>query len=364
MAFLISYYIFKAGMAESTDYGTDKVIEGFYTQDKKLSLRVVPLRILATIITIMFGGSAGKAGPCAQLGAGISGGCAGLLRCDEENRKRLVLCGVSAGFGAVFGAPVAGAFFAGKLIHVRRFSLLSVLPALGASFSGFYSARFFRISYFHQDIPMPLLPDIFLIGDMLLLGAVLGLTAVLFISLLSGVEHGVRKIALPPEIKALLGGSIILIIAQWSGGVYTGLGTGGIASFTAGNAAPPWSAFAKMLATSVTLSTGGYGGIITPIFFIGAGAANFWGQFVGGDPALFSSVGMCAFLAATTNAPLAAIILCMELFGIRLGIPAGAACTVSYLTVAHMSVYPSQMLSGNKTFFMTKKISKPSTPEY
>ncbi|NBG87400.1 hypothetical protein ISALK_02685 [Isachenkonia alkalipeptolytica] len=245
-----------------------------------------------------------------------------------------------------------GSYFAGEVIFVGKFSYREFLPSLIASYFSFFVTRYLGVKHLIYEIDFVIESELALTFHMLALGIFIGIVAIVFITILNLIEGGIDRIPLSPYLKGILGGLVLVIVVLASGSLdYIGLGTHVIDDALAGNIIRPGSSFIKMITTSVTLGSGGSGGILTPIFYIGSTAGNLWGQIVGKDLALFSAVGMTGFLAATTNTPLAAILLGIELFGVRAGSFGAIACAVSYLIVGHMSVYPSQVLSENKTFF-------------
>ena len=352
IAFFFSLLLVKKFAPEAKGHGTEKVIESIHKKSGDMNAKVIPVKLAATLITLISGGSAGKEGPCAQIGAGVASVFAKITRMNKIDRRRFVLCGISAGFSAVFGTPIAGAIFAGEVIFVGRFNYREFLPSLIASYFSFFVTRYFGVKHLIYEIDFVIQSELALVFHMLLLGIFIGVVAIFFITMLNLIEGGIERIPLSPYVKALLGGLVLIIVVVLSGSLdYIGLGTHVIDDALAGNIIRPGSSFIKMFTTSVTLGSGGSGGILTPIFYIGSTAGNLWGQIAGKDLALFSAVGMTAFLAATTNTPLAAILLGIELFGVSAGSFGAIACAVSYLIVGHMSVYPSQVLSESKTFF-------------
>lgn len=349
LGFITSIWLIRTFAPEAKGHGTEKVIEALNKKNGDIDAKVIPVKLLATIITISTGGSAGKEGPCAQIGAGVASTFAKIFKMSEENRKRFVLCGVSAGFSAVFGTPIAGAFFASEVIYVGTFSYRDFLPSLVASYFSFFVTRHFNVKHLIYNINPVIESDVSMIFYMLILGILIGITAILFIWMLHKVEHFTETRKANVYIKGLIGGALIILIVLITGSTnHLGLGTPVIDSALDGQVVGRFDSILKMLTTSITLGTGGSGGVLSPIFFIGATAGNFFGNLLNQDLAMFSAVGMMSFLAATTNTPLAAILLGFELFGVQVGSFGAIACAVSYLMVGHMSVYPSQVLSVNK----------------
>jgi H+/Cl- antiporter ClcA len=149
--------------------------------------------------------------------------------------------------------------------------------------------------------------------------------------------------------KGILGGIVLIGLAFLFSVRYLGLGLDTIESALEGGKIPWSAAGAKMLFTSITLNFGGSGGIVTPIFFIGATAGNVFGRALGLDPAVFAAIGMVSLLAGAANTPIAASIMAVEMFGPAVAPYAAVACVISFLMTGHRSVYPSQILSMSKS---------------
>ncbi|HAM51219.1 MAG TPA: voltage-gated chloride channel, partial [Nitrospiraceae bacterium] len=138
LAMFLSVIIVKYLAPEAEGHGTEKVIEAVHKRSGKINPLVVPVKLLATIITIALGGSAGKEGPCAQIGAGLSSVMSDLLRFDDKDRRKLVICGISAGFATVFGTPIAGAIFGVEVLFVGGLLYDVLLPSFVAGIVGYH----------------------------------------------------------------------------------------------------------------------------------------------------------------------------------------------------------------------------------
>ncbi|WZL72919.1 chloride channel protein [Clostridiaceae bacterium 35-E11] len=351
VAFFLSSLLVIKLAPDAEGHGTEKVIEAVHQRAGRIDIKVIPVKLMATLITLISGGSAGKEGPCAQIGAGIASFFANLFRInDDMDRKRFVICGISAGFAGVFGTPVAGAVFASEVLYIGRFSYIVFLPSLIASYVSYFVNKALgatHLDYFIQFAPMN---QIKMFLHMILFGLFIGFLAMLFIRTLNLIEGFIHQLNLYKPYKGILGGLLLILIVYVTGSKdYIGLGTSVIDTALAGHPVNGLSSFMKMFTTSITLGAGGSGGILTPIFYIGTTAGNAWGQIIGENISLFSAIGMVAFLSACTNTPIAAILIAMELFGVKIGSYASIACVISYLMVGHKSVYPSQILVVNKT---------------
>ncbi|TVR63759.1 MAG: permease [Spirochaetaceae bacterium] len=348
----LSAFIVKKLAPDATGHGTEKVIEAIHNHGGHIAPRVVPVKMIATWITLTLGGSAGKEGPSAQIGAGVASMFSSLVRMNRADRERFVLCGMSAGFSGVFGTPIAGALFAAEVLSIGRFSYNSLLPSLLASYVAFFVTRGLGVMHLTYSVDFIVSSEIAMMGKMVLFGLVIGGLAIIFIGMLHRTERLFAKIPVSTPVKGLIGGVVLIAVVLLTGTTnYVGLGARIVDRALDGETFRGIAPFFKMLTTSVTLSSGGSGGIIMPIFFIGSTAGNYWAQITGGNVGLYSAIGMVAFLAACANTPLAAIMLAMELFGVRTGSYGAIACTVSFLVVGHLSVYPSQVISIKKTWF-------------
>jgi H+/Cl- antiporter ClcA len=352
IAFFVSSYTILKLAPDAEGHGTEKVIQAIHQKSGKIDIKVVPVKLFTTIITIMFGGSAGNEGPCTQIGGGIASFLSKLFKMDEMDRKKFVVCGVSAGVAGVFGTPVAGAVFAVEILYIGKFSYIVLLPSLIASYVSCFVNKYLGINYHTYIINFTKANEIKMFFNMIVFGIFIGLIAMLFIRIFTIIEEiFIEKIKLYKPLKGVIGGGLIVLIVIIAGGntEFIGLGTSVIDEAISGNEIMPISFIMKMFTTSITLGSGGSGGILTPIFYIGATAGNVWAQLIHGNIALFTSIGMVAFLAACANTPLASIIIAMELFGINIATYASVACVISYLMVGHKSVYPTQILAITKS---------------
>ncbi len=356
LAFFLSVVVVKYLAPEAKGHGTEKVIEAVHKRSGRINPAVVPVKLVATIITIALGGSAGKEGPCAQIGAGISSTLSTLLRFDDRDRKKLVICGISAGFAAVFGTPIAGAIFGVEVLFVGSLLYDVLLPSFVSGIIGYQVSAWLGISYFHEPLNfIPIFSSLFFI-KVCASGLFFGLCSFLFIEVLKYFEELSKKIKLWEPYKAAIAGGALGLLSLVMSTRYLGLGLDTIKSALEGGKVPLPASFLKMFFTSVTLSFGGSGGIITPIFFIGATSGNFFGRVMGFDPTIFSAIGMVSLVAGAANTPISASIMAVELFGPSIAPYAAIACVISFLMTGHRSVYPSQVLAiAKSSSFAIKK---------
>jgi len=365
-ALLITVWLVKTFAPTAEGHGTEKVIDAVHKDYGKINLSVIPIKLLATVITIFSGGSVGKEGPAAQIGAGVASGLSSLLKFSKHDRKKLVICGISAGFASVFGTPIAGAIFGVEVLIIGVIMYDVLLPSFIAGFAAFTTAQLLGIDYtyfdlhFYQDVSL----DLPLIAKVVLGGLFFGFISDILVTTLNKSHNYIKNIPLHPYYKAFGGGVIVVILALVFGEQYLGLSLDGIADIL--NPDPqyaqnlPWYAFLlKTLFTSLTLGVGGSGGIITPIFYIGASSGHAFGSFI--DPqhvALFGALGFVSVLAGATNAPIAATIMAVELFGLEMAHYAALSAVISFLISGHRSVFPSQILAMKKSEMLEVKIGE------
>ena len=335
---------------DAEGHGTEKVIAAIHQRMGRIPLMVVPVKLVATVITLAGGGSAGKEGPAAQIGAGLSSAFASLVRMGDADRRKLAICGVSAGFAAIFGTPIAGSLFGLEVLFLGQILYEALFPSFVAGLTAFYVAHMLGATYFYGTIKaLPAFNEGAML-KMIVLGAWCGLAAFLLIEGLDLAHRAFNSLPRNKVMAPLAGGMVLIAITLLVSPQYLGLGLDTIENGLNGGVLPWGSFFWKTVATSVTLGSGGSGGIVTPIFFIGTGAGNIFAQLIGSpNLALYSAVGMVALLAGAANTPISASVMAMEFFGNKIGPYAAIACIVSFLVVGHRSVYPSQILGMTKS---------------
>ncbi len=358
VALFLSAWLVKSIAPDAEGHGTEKVIEAIHKRSGKIQGRVVPVKLVATIITLAFGGSAGKEGPCAQIGAGLSSLFATLLRFDNHDRKKLVICGISAGFAAVFGTPIAGSIFGVEVLFIGGILYDVLLPSFIAGITAYQVSSALGITYFNAPITLvPEFSEAFLLKAALA-GVFFGLCALFLVEVLKIGEWLSSKRKIWEPLKAFAGGVALVALALVVSPRYLGLGLDTIEGSLHG-ASTPWYAFmAKGVFTSITLSFGGSGGIVTPIFFIGATSGALFADLFHLSQATFAAIGLVAVLAGAANTPIAASIMSIELFGPAIAPYATVASVISFLMTGHRSVYPSQILSVRKSTSLQVELGK------
>ncbi len=324
---------------------SDLIIDTLHDDGPTLPLRMAPMVLVGTVLTHLFGGSAGREGTAVQMGASLADALAQRLKLTGLLRRQLITAGVAGGFGSVFGTPIAGTIFALEFIAVGGIEYHALLPALVAAVVGALTTHVLGIEhtlYPHLSY-VELTP--LLIGKWVVFAAAMALASAAFIEL----THALKKVGpkrLP--IRMMLGGAVIVCLWQLLGtSAYLGLGLDGILRAFS-DPLPSWAFAAKLLFTAVTLGAGFLGGEVTPLFFVGATLGSVMAKLLDLPLELGAGVGLAAVFAAASNTPLALSIMALELMGAAAFPHVVIVCVLAYLFAGHRSIYPAQRLKRRK----------------
>lgn len=355
LALVLTVWLVRKVAPNAEGHGTEKVIEAIHKHKGDIDSKVIPVKVLATILTIGTGGSVGKEGPGAQIGAATASLFSKWFRFSPDDRKKLVICGISAGFATVFGTPLAGAIFGVEILVVGTIMYSVLLPSIVAGLSAYTVAQFLGLEYTLIKASHFVLPsfDITVALWVLVGGVFFGLIADIFISVVQKVHQWIKAIKWHYLLTPFVGGIIIATLAHFTSTRYLGLGMESIWLSLSNEAILHeniqwYDAPMKLLFTALSLGSGGSGGILTPLFFVGATSGNVFGHLVDGYIPFFAALGLVSLLAGATNAPIAAIIMAGELFGMDILHYAALSCIVAFLMTGHRSVFPSQILAMTK----------------
>lgn len=344
-------------------HGTEKVIEAVHKRAGRMYPLDAPVKLVATVVTIAAGGSAGKEGPAAQIGATLSSVFADILHMSEQDRKKLVICGISAGFAAVFSTPVAGSLFGVEVLFLGQILYEVLLPSFVAGITSYQISVWLGASYFWEQFHWAPVFSEALFFRVIVSGVVFGMVSIVFIEALRWGHRVFSAFDHRPHFKPLYGGLILVGFGLLGTSQGLGLGVDSLERLLSGESAPWWLWVFKSAATGVTLGCGGSGGVVTPIFVVGAAAGSIWGHILNMDPALFAALGMIGVLSGTANAPIAASVMGLELFGPSFGPYGAIVCVVSFLMTGYRSVYPSQILARQKSEILIAPLGRPISDE-
>ena len=349
VALLVSTVVIDFLAPDAGGHGTEKVIEAVHKRSGKIKAMVVPVKLVTTVITLAFGGSAGKEGPCAQIGAGLASFFSDIFRFSDVDRKKFVICGISGGFASVFGTPIAGAIFGIEVLFVGSIRYDVLLPSFVAGIVSYQVSSWLGIGYFYNPVIfVPVFSDAFFI-KMVIAGILFGFCSFILIESLSLGKKVSSMIPLTKPAKAVVGGVVLVFLTFIFSKEYLGLGLETMERALEGGEVPYVTFLLKCLFTTITLNFGGSGGIVTPIFFVGATAGSVFSKLLNVDPAMLAAIGLVSLLAGSANTPIAASIMAVELFGPQVAPYASIACVISFVIAGHRSVYPSQVLSIKKS---------------
>lgn len=328
--------------------GNNLLLEELHDPKQVIPFRMAPLVFFGTLLTHLFGGSAGREGTAVQIGGAIADRFTNICKLDTTNRRLLIMCGISGGFASVFGTPLAGAVFALEVMFTGKLNYRALLPTFLTAFAAHYSCLAWNVLHTHYTIPV--VPEItFLhIAYAVLAGVAFGLAAWLF----SKSSHFCSdffksKVAYPP-LRPFIGGTVIALAVLVIGTTkYIGLGVPVIQQAFIQEL--DWYDFIlKLLFTTFTLGAGFKGGEVTPLFFVGAALGNALAFFVPLPLALMAGMGFVAVFCGAVNTPVACILMGIELFGIDSTIYIAIACIAAYFCSGHKGIYTSQIHTGPK----------------
>lgn len=341
----------------------DSPIVAVNEQHGKMPLRTLWVKPVAALITLGCGGSAGKEGPCSHIGASLAAGIGRVLHLGPEVRKRLVACGVSAGFASVFGTPVAGAIYGVEMLAIGRIRHDFLFPGIVAGVTAFEVSKRLGVPYATYQIAF--------VGDFtellflktVLIGILCGAAAWMFVELLRVARRLFGQVrdryALWPPLVPLLGGVVLALLTVILPPDYLGLSLPMMDRALHGAPMPYLGFLWKALLVAITLGSGFYGGIVTPQFVIGAVLGGAFAHLLGLAPALGAAVGLVAVVASASNAPIAAIFMGVELFGAGSTLYVAGACVAAYLVIGHRSVYPAQQIAFSKSSWILARADMP-----
>jgi H+/Cl- antiporter ClcA len=364
LAGIFIHFLYKT-IGKNSDAGSNLIMDEIHKPGGGIPARMTPLILFTTVITHLFGGSAGREGTAVQMGGSVSFLFAKWFKLKQEDKRILLMGGMAAGFGAVFGTPITGAIFALEVLTIGRIKYDALIPCLIASMIADITCSACGIHHTHYTIlfsamgekRFPFLSfDVMLLAKVIMAGVVFGLAGFAFIKLTHFIKNRsgryIRRQWLVPVVGAILVVGLSYLIGSFD---YLGLGVTNpnvngisiVSAFSPGGATY-FSWFFKLVLTAITLGMGFKGGEVTPLFFIGATLGNTLAVITGSPVDLFAGLGFIAVFAAATNTPLACTMMGIELFGAEYALYFAIVCFTAYYFSGHVGIYGSQRIAVDK----------------
>ncbi len=343
--------------------GTTAILKRMHKPGEPVPRRMAYFVLFSTLATHLGGGSAGREGTAVQMGGSLASIFVRLLKLKHAEARLLLICGVAAGFGAVFGTPLAGAIFAVEFMSVGRLEHSSLPPAIAAAYLADFVAR--SCGAVHLQFAVTSLPmhpslgfQVSLVAMALVAGIVFGWLSRLFVGSLHRLTEFWKRTIKRPSFRPVVGGFLIIGLTYLVGTrAFLGLGVSSlnpadpsIESFFWSAGVHPWAWLGKLLFTVITLSCGFRGGEVTPLFFIGAASGHAMALLTGLPSDYLSALGFAAVFGAAAQTPLASCLMGIELFGSSMAPGLAVACFAAYWASGHIGIYGGQLREINKPF--------------
>jgi H+/Cl- antiporter ClcA len=348
-------------LGRSVEAGNNLIVREIHAEAEAgqatIPFRMTPLILIGTALTHLFGGSAGREGTALQTGASLADQIDVILekiprlRLSRQDRRTLLIAGVSAGFGSIFGTPLAGAVFGLEVLTIGNVVYDAIFPCFLAAFAADYVTRAWGVHHTLYTVtavarltPLNMLSAV-------AAGVAFGVTALLFARATHAISAAFKRYVSFAPLRPLIGGALVAV-AVFGIGIghtdkYIGLGVPTIvAAFS--EHLPRYDFAAKFAFTTLTLGAGFKGGEVTPLFYIGATLGNALSGLLPLPSSLLAAMGFVAVFAGAANTPIASSLMALELFGPEAGAFAAIACVTSYLFSGHTGIYHAQRLGVAK----------------
>jgi len=352
-------------LGKNAEGGNNLIMDEIHDPGGGIPFRMAPLVLLTTVITHLFGGSAGREGTAVQIGGSIAQFFAKWFKLSQEDVKTLLMTGIAAGFGAVFGTPITGTIFALEVLALGRIKHDALMPCFIASVLAdvvcsawgihhtpyqinFTDKGIIFLRYFHFDF--------LLLAKAIIAGVAFGLAGYFFAELSHTIKNYSNRWIKIKWLIPATGGLVIIAFTYVLGTQdYLSLGVSNpdphavsiVTCFSPGGATY-FSWLWKLLFTAITLGTGFKGGEVTPLFFIGAALGNAIASLTGAPVDLMAGLGFIAVFAGATNTPIACTIMGVELFGADNVLYYAVACFTAYYFSGHSGIYHAQRVGVSK----------------
>lgn len=344
---LLIVFLYRAGGIKH-DKGTNLVIGSIRNPEYNVPFRMAPLIFITTVITHLFGGSAGREGAALQIGGSLGASIGKLIKMDDNDKHIMTLCGMSAVFAALFGTPVTAALFSVEVISIGILYYSALVPCILSATISYAITEKFHITptYFilNQVPEMSLATGI----RVIILSVAVAVLSILFCMSMQVIGKTFKKYLKNQYLRILVGGVLLVLLTLIVRcNDYNGAGMNIIEQAIHGTAKPE-AFILKLLFTCITIGCGFRGGEIVPSFFIGATFGCTLGGWIGLDPGFGAAMGLVCLFCGVVNCPLASLVLSIELFGASGILLFAIGCSVSYMLSGYYSLYSEQKIIYSK----------------
>ncbi|MBW8686876.1 voltage-gated chloride channel family protein [Chitinophaga rhizophila] len=364
IAGIFIHFLYKK-LGTKSEAGNNLIMNEIHQPGGGVPAGMAPLVLLTTIITHLFGGAAGREGTAVQIGGSMAHMLARWMRLSAADVRIILMTGIAAGFGAVFGTPLTGAVFALEVLAIGVIRYDALIPCLIAAVFADIVCTAWGIHHTHYQILFEQNQvlfhfvhfDFLLLIKVVVCGVAFGLAGALFATCMGNIKRYAKEWIRPAWLIPAAGGCIIIAGCYLLGTRdYIGLGVtspdaGGVSIVSAftNTDISPWGWLWKLLFTAITLGMGFKGGEVTPLFFIGATLGHTLAVMMGAPVDLFAGLGFIAVFAGATNTPIACTLMGVELFGTTHVLYFAVACFTAYYFSGHAGIYSAQRVGVPKS---------------
>ena len=345
---LISWLYLKYG--KTSGRGNNLILEQIHgTDPAPIPLRMAPLVLFGTLTSHLLGASVGREGTAVQMGGSLADAFGRLIRIAPADRQILLICGISGGFGSIFGTPLAGTLFGLEVLAIGLVRYEALIPAFVASFAGnLVTSSFWGVTHAHYAIDSVPALSAAIVWKVVLASILFGLMGMAFSETTHAFKRLYARLFKNPVFRSAVGGVVVIALVYLLGTrEYLGLGLPLIEASLTGDVSP-FAFVGKFLFTTLSLGAGFQGGEVTPLFAIGATLGHSLAAVLQVHAPFLAALGFIAVFCGATHTPIACFLMGIELFGADAAVYLFIACLISYGFSGHSGIYTSQRIGVSK----------------